>query len=626
MLLGLPPTDAEVQAVETNSLALPGLVDQWMRGELYEGKIRRFFELAFQQTQISPDDFVHQVQGELGFNPVATAFLLQNIQESFARTQIELNNQGRPLTDAMTTREFMMTTALKEFYAFLDSWDVDNQGAVTDAYRVAHRNQATIVEAALGPIPIEQTLDPASPNYMHWYDPDVGGPQMETAGCKADPVSLAPDARSLHYLLLGSIDGRTLRTGQFCQLTNGTGSTGQFAPSDFSDWSLVSIRRPNAGEPTTVFYDLPALRNAKELVLDLPRVGFFTTPAFFANWQTNDSNQMRATINQALIVATGSSVDGTDQTLAPGTPGLNAAHANQAACFNCHKILDPTRSIFSSTFSWNYHHQTDPEWSSEPGVFAFRGVIAPVTTLDEFGAVLAHHPLVAPAFAQKLCFYVNSAPCDDTDPEFKRIVALFRESGMSFNALVKALVTSPITTHSADTATTKNQGEIVAVARRDHLCAALDARLGFSDVCGLSALNAENRSTVIPAVASGLPSDAYGRGAVAPILPNHPSLFFASGVENICEAVASLVVDPAPGAQPASERHWSSADPYTAIADFVSVVMGLTSGDPRSIPARDLLATHFSSALAETGVSATDALRSTFIVACLAPSALAIGL
>ena len=79
-------------------------------------------------------------------------------------------------------------------------------------------------------------------------------------------------------------------------------------------------------------------------MLTIPRVGFFTTPAFFANWQTNTSNQMRVTTNQALIVATGAAVDGTDTTVPPSTPGLDAAHAAPGtACFGCHQLLDPTR-------------------------------------------------------------------------------------------------------------------------------------------------------------------------------------------------------------------------------------------------------------------------------------------
>src|SRR5262249_7418133 len=159
-------------------------------------------------------------------------------------------------------------------------------------------------------------------------------------------------------------------------------------------------------------------------------------------------NQMRVTTHQALIVATGSSIDGTDTTYPPGTPGIDMTHAADAACFGCHKILDPTRSIFSATWSWNYHGQLDGTWSGQPGVFAFRDVIQPVKTVADFGATLASHPLVATGWVQKLCYYFNSAPCDDGDPEFQRLASAFQASNYAWSALVKAVATSPLTTNA----------------------------------------------------------------------------------------------------------------------------------------------------------------------------------
>src|ERR1700754_468219 len=116
---------------------------------------------------------------------------------------------------------------------------------------------------------------------------------------------------------------------------------------------LTTGPSPNSGEAVTAFYDLPSLRKATELVLSIPRLGFFTTPAFFANWQTNISNQMRVTLNQSLIVALGAQVDGTDVTKTPGNPppGLDTTHASSGACFGCHQSLDPLRSIFSASYS-----------------------------------------------------------------------------------------------------------------------------------------------------------------------------------------------------------------------------------------------------------------------------------
>ena len=44
-----------------------------------------------------------------------------------------------PLTEAMTTRQLMMTTATKELYAFLDTVEIDNDGLIFDRYRATHR-------------------------------------------------------------------------------------------------------------------------------------------------------------------------------------------------------------------------------------------------------------------------------------------------------------------------------------------------------------------------------------------------------------------------------------------------------------------------------------------------------
>jgi len=624
VLVGLPPTDAEVQAVEKDPTQLGGLVDGWMKLPEYSQKMMRFFELSFQQTQVTLTDFADQAYpGQIDINGATGPLLVQNAQESFARTMLALLAQGKPLTVGMTTQQLMMTTAMKEMYAFLDVWEVDDNGKVTDRFKQANPNLTITVEAAQGPIPIDQTVDPTNPEFMHWYDPDVATADSQIAGCQMDPIVYPASAFVLHQLIMGGLIGHQGQNGAKCLQFGGSPKAPQLQAGDFSDWTLVTIRPPNQGEQVTQFWNLPALRSANELVLGLPRIGFFSTPAFFANWQTNVSNQARVTTHQALIVATGSSIDGTDTTLPPGVPGLDSTHANQAACFGCHKILDPTRSIFSATYSWNYHSQLDPTWTQQPGVFAFRGVIQPVHSMLDFGNALANHPLFASGWVQKLCYYVNSEPCADADVQ--QLAAAFKSSGYSWNTLVKAVVISPVTTHTVETATTDAAGEVVAVSRRDHLCAALNARLGFADVCGLDLLSKKTMTTTIPEIVSGLPSDAYGRGAPVPILPTQPTLFYRAATENMCEAIAAQVID-AGSKAPQGVEQWSSSQPDPAIADFVSIVMGLTPSDPRSGPATALLESHFHSAMQQSGITPTEALQSTFVVACLAPSAVSIGM
>jgi hypothetical protein len=627
LLVGLPPTDAEVAAVAADPGQLKTLIDEWMALPEYTAKMQVFFELAFQQTQVSISDFADQTfPRQADINGTTAPLITQNAIESFARTMIELTSEGQPLTNAMTTHTFMMTPALMELYAFLDVWQVDDLGNVTDRFRAANPGLTITVGAAAGPVPIAESLDPTSANYMHWYDPDVANDGAFGTGCAADPIVYPASAVTLHFLMQGSLDGRKSPSGGQCLPQAGTSTAPQLAPSDYTTWKMVTIRPPNPGEATTTFYDLPSLRAATELVLNVPRVGFFTTPAFFANWQTNTSNTMRVTTNQALIVATGASIDGTDTTVPTSTPGLDAEHAAPGtACYQCHQLLDPTRSILAATYSFDYHQQSDATYSSQPGLFAFQGVIKPVRTIDDFGATLAGHPLFASAWVQKLAYYANSAACDPNDPEFQRIVGVFQSSGYSWSTLVRELLSSALTTYATPTSTAAENGEVVAVSRRDHLCAALDARLGFADVCGLDAANKAASLTTIPEIVSGLPSDGYGRGSVAPVLPNQPTLFYRAGTENICEAVAALTIDVATKQTATGSVQWSSADPTSAIADFVSLVMALPSSDPRAAQAQSILTSHFDSAT-QGGATASDALKSTFVAACLAPSSVSIGM
>src|SRR5439155_13908248 len=139
------------------------------------------------------------------------------------------------------------------------------------------------------------------------------------------------------------------------------------------------------------------------------------------------------------------------------------------------------------------------------------------------------------------------------------------------------------------------------------------------------ALGKRKEGATIPAIVSGLPSDAYGRGAVAPILPNQPTLFFVAGIQNICHGVAELVIDAPRGEQTSGASRWSSSAPDLAIDDFVGTVMALAPSDPRSAPARAILASHFAAAIAEPKTTRSEALRSTFVAACMAPSAISIG-
>ncbi|MEO7114026.1 MAG: DUF1585 domain-containing protein, partial [Polyangiaceae bacterium] len=494
VLTGIPATDAEIAQVVADPSSLSSLVDDWMNGKsnpgtatAYQGRMLTFFEYAFQQTQITGTDFdeLFTDKKSLGNTPQGD-LLLQNIQESFARTAVAIASSGQPFTQTLTSHQLMMTPPLMSLYAYFDSAQVKDDESVNDVFQQANPKGEMLAEYAAGPIPFADSINPSSPSYMHFYVPDLM--KLRDKSCVQDPIQYPMKTGNLWLLTMGVLDDYKVGSDKCGQPLKTADS--QYVDADFSNWKMVTIRTPNVGEKTTQFYDVPTLKSTTELVLTIPRVGFFSTPAFFANWPTNTSNQDRAPMNQTLIVSTGMQIDGTDPTVPPSTPGLDAEHAAPGtACYGCHQLLDPTRSILQATYSYGFGPQDDAGLAAQKGLFAFQGVVANVTSVDDLASTLAQHPAFATAWAEKLCYYVNSQKCAPDDPEFQRIVADFKSSNYAWSTLVRELVSSPITTNATETKTADEVGELVALSRRDQLCALLSIRLGLPDACQLSVLS-----------------------------------------------------------------------------------------------------------------------------------------
>ena len=351
----------------------------------------------------------------------------------------------------------------------------------------------------------------------------------------------------------------------------GTATAPQLQSTDFSTgrWSTIRAAQAPARRRRRSTICPPCVRAASSCS-NVPRVGFFTTPAFFANWQTNTSNQMRVTINQTLIVALGAAVDGTDPTTPASTPGLDATHANTPACFACHQTLDPTRSILASTYSWNYHSQTDARVRAQNGLFAFQGVRQPVSTVADFGATLASHPLFAQAWVQKLCYYANSTACDagrSGVPSASSASSRRRASRGTRSS--RELLSSPITTNASPTKTTDDQrrgrrrraarSPLRGAQRSPRVHRRLRARRAVREA---ASRRPSRRSS--PACRRTATAAARSRRCC----PTSRRSSIRAGTENICEAVAALVIDARAKPQ-AGVKQWSSAQPDAAIADFV---------------------------------------------------------
>ncbi len=635
VLVGVPPTAEEIAKVKADPKALASLIDGWMALPQYRTQMQSFFANAFQQTQVNAQQFQFQIPAEDGVargEPAAT-LMMNSIRESFARTVMQLIDEGRPFSDALTTRRFMLSPPLLALYGYIDAAQFADDGNALPQGVPAGFN-LTITGA--GPIPIEQSLDPSSPNYMTFFHsgPSYAVNNPTVPNCASGPVHMGPnapagsvtidataDATYLYQLLMGFTPNYTPPTNPQDGTGTCAGATGkmQFATADFDAWRMVNVRPPNAGEATTRFWDLPALRTSNEVVLKIPRVGFFTTPAFMAGWNTNTGNQARVQINQTLIVALGRKIDGGSAMRAKSEAALDTKHAGKPACYSCHKSLDPMRQYFRQTYSLGGHNQSDTAQQSMPGMFAFDGVSVEGRGIVDLAEQLARHPRFPLAWAKKLCFHANSAACSEDDPEFLRIVEAWKASNLSWPVLVRELFSSPIVTYASDTKSTRTFGQTVTIARRVQFCTAISRRLGLNDVCVLNDLNnVDDTTALMQGLGQTLPIDGYSRGGEAPVLSTTPTMFFNRAVEAICRGVADRVVD----AQGTSR--YASTAPDDAVKDLVASLMGLSAADARAVEATAILQEHFASSQ-RAGESATHALKSTFVLACMSPFVVATG-
>jgi hypothetical protein len=596
--------------------ALPGLVDSWMALPAWRTRMFGFFQQAFQQTQTTAADFDDQ----LGLKTTNWAALDQVLfnqaaSESLARTALALIDEGRPFTETVTTRRFMLNPPLLAAIAFMDAAPQTDDGKpIQAAWWPLHQYPGLkFTRQADTPIPFTDSINPQSPNFFVFYDPT---PYAGANTACAPPFSAA-GARAMTEAASFLFGGRP-----------GCGRTvSQFSDDDWANWKMVTVRAPKTGEARTAFWDLPTLRTAAELVVGTPRVGFLTTPAFFANWPTNASNQARVTMNQALIVGLGISFDDRGTTVQVAESSSDAMHVQPGTpCYGCHQTLDPMRDFYRQTYNTLYAPQLDPTAAGIPAQATFTAVgSAPVTGngVVALADAMAQHPRFALAWTQKLCRLADSTSCVEDDPEFLRVAQAFADSGYDFRTLVRALFTSPLVTYSSETKSADDNGIVVGIARRETLCASLEARSGIADVCGIHGFYgkkaADKPKLTAANLAGAVPGDGYARGSEVPLIPHDPNLFFVSGTENLCAQMAAQLIPATAGGK------YTAAKKDDAIADFVSNVMGLPSSDPRAPAIAGVLDQHFADAVA-AGQNASDALRSTYLLACSSPLSLSSGL
>ncbi len=672
LLVGLAPTDSDVTTVEKSGAAgLQQLIISWTTDSatqpFFKSKMLFFFRNAFEQTGFTPtDDFKPQLleNGGFDFGPFgvsavgddAFARLVQNLQDMFAMTAWQIVQEGQSFLTTLTTTRYMMTTGLKSLYLQIE---MPNDQPFAFTFN-GPKKLAWKIDYSGNAIPLTDTLNPNSPNYMVFDDqPPVNAGNFfvgttyntcrggTTAGSDGGLVKV--ESFSGYAQLFQRLIGYTPRfpfAATFTCVEHP--SKPIMTTQDLSDWQWVTISAKGSSDAYVQPYDLPTLRTTTALKLALPRIGFYTTPAYLAIWNTNNSNQHRVTANQTLLAALGESFTSDSLIVPVSENGLDSAHSvTGSACNGCHKNLDPMRQFWANQFDFNDRNDfitqsfsgdpPNPRPTTTGGTFAFGTVNATGMSMLDFGNLLGQvndgdptTPLnqFAAAITQKLCYFANSQGCDVTDPEFRRIAFAFQNSTFNFPVLIKEFFSSPLVTGAGSDVPAEagapsaeagaSSAPQVSISRRDHFCAALSNRLGVTDLCSLAVPLPTNTQSATATIAGGVAADAFSRGSEVPVTPSDPNLFFRAAVEELCENLAPLVVDAT------SNTVYTSANAATAIPDMVQKVMGYPQSDPHYMQAVQILQSHDSAVQAKS--NASTALRSTFVLACESPTSAAIGL
>ena len=631
VLTGLPLTTEELAALEVSRDVLPNLIDGWMNTAEFKSILVDFFRTAFQQDELDREGLTNILAmggldwGRFEDPRVSLRELVDlNIQESFARTALRIVESDSPFTEVATTNQYEMTTALLALHALVEHRSVSDNGRLalrSDFGRsfVFHRN----LDAAP---PLEEALDPTSPNFLHVYLPNFAGL------CVPDDqdVYIPDDARDFRgidklWYAFSLIMGRPARVFNMAENDNRDGNPCQagnvFMPpvltrADFNDWRTVSFRPiTSPDQSATPFWNLGDLRNADLIDVWSERVGFFTTLGFFSTWPTNRDNASRVTLNQTLITALGTSFEGnTVSDFSP--PNLSAEHSEPGtSCYGCHQTLDPMRDFFRASYSFRYGLQDDMERMAEfRPFFVFRGTSGRGDGVTDLSRILAVHPEFASAWVQKMCFHANSKGCPEESEEFKAIVTRFVDGGLNFKAMVKDLFSSAlVTNHDCVDAGT---GDIRSISRRDQMCAQLSNRLGVENICGDHIANGNRTPTQrsLAGAITSIPKDTFARGEPDPVIISDTGLFIRATREVTCTIVAEEAYDAA----------FADASREVVLQTLVTRVIGLPIGDPRHGEVLAILGNHIDEGMA-AGASERIALQSAMVVACMSPGMAGVG-
>ncbi|MBO85235.1 MAG: hypothetical protein CL927_07740 [Deltaproteobacteria bacterium] len=427
---------------------------------------------------------------------------------------------------------------------------------------------------------------------------------------------------------------------------------------DSADWRTVTlVHNPSSTDMTTEadFMDpdqaaaLRAVPDGGSIELRSPRMGFFSSPAFFQVWPTNSDNDFRVIINQAVIVATGQTFSAGDTTQLAGDGAAvdEELFPRDSSCYGCHKNLDVMRPAFLAVYDHTNTRHTDADPTLPRPGFSFQGQSVEVNGLQEWADALANHPDFAVAWVLKLCQWASSAECSATDESVQVLAWDFASSGYDLTELFASFFTSPLVTQTSDRLDTVAPGAQVSLARYGHYCSAMRARLsdirvaqGHADElpAQLDLCREDGPTSVLSA---SLPRDQVVRGSTSLHQPRDATAMVSIAFEGMCSVSAEEIVD-------ASDRAaFHPRNPTQALDLMNGLLLGFPPGTDTHDRTGDLLERtfraltaspactspgDFRAALASDGptcgLELTDenALRDIWTMACQSPSLTGVGL
>ncbi|NJK88313.1 MAG: hypothetical protein HC923_02245 [Myxococcales bacterium] len=599
LLTGGALDDAEIAQILTEGADPRSLVEAWLDEPMAKETLLRFFGTALQQDGLEMEGFATMFdEASMNLGGDYEGRLIRNFRESLPRTMLQVMEAGEPFSRVVSTRGFMMTTAMITTLAYWDARPVDDAGVgryrgIPAIDRVTFHRDRVIARA--------DSFNPSHPDFMHFSQPEMD------ANCPGNGAYSRDRKADLHAyrVMFGRADNEICSDEDVEPL---------MTPQDFEDWRWVEVLPATNPGSRTSWLDVSAIRSSSQLRTGTPRVGFFTSPAFLGGWLTNDANAFRLNLNQTLIVALGRSFEEQDVAIPAFDDALDGEHAVPGtSCYGCHSRLDPMRQFFRQSFTvWN-HEQMDAEVEAIPAEFLFAGVRASGFGVEALGDILASHPQFPRAWVQKVCTTMTSSECPE-GAEFDAVAAAFVESGLDFRVMLVELLVSPLVT--GHECVENGSGMATSIRRSRYFCQLLEERLDFPSACSFS-------RTVSDLVES-IPDDGFSRAAVEPVIISQDDLFIRSAVEKICEQLAKNRV---------RTELFPVNEPQVALTNIVERLMGLAPSHPHHDEVSTLLSEHFAEAQAQAllinGGNAyrarQTALQSAFMIGCASPQVAGIG-